>query len=54
MYHGTMIDHVSFNAATIYFVCKSGLDDAAEVPTFEHVKAQTNQAHFKFFTHLAC
>lgn len=54
MYHGTQIDHIQFNAGTIYFVCNSGYEDMAEVPMFEHVKAANNQAHFKFFTHLAC
>lgn len=54
MYHGTMIDHLSHNAGTIYFVCNQGYKGRAEAPTFEHVKAAINQAHFKFFTHLAC
>ncbi|XP_052791864.1 uncharacterized protein LOC128226009 [Mya arenaria] len=54
MYHGSTIDHLSNNAASIYFVCNQGNRAGAEAPTFEHVKAAINQAHFKFFTHLAC
>ena len=58
MYHGTQIDHINFNSAIIYFACNQGGDRKVmvkdEVPTFEHVKAATNQAHFKVYTHLAC
>ena len=55
MYHGTQIDHISYNSGTIYFVCNKGENGVkAETLTFEHVKTSVNQAHFKFFTHLAC
>ena len=55
MYHGTQIDHLSYNSGTIYFVCNKGDNGVKdETLTFEHVKTSLNQAHFKFFTHLAC
>ncbi|XP_045203895.2 uncharacterized protein LOC123556895 [Mercenaria mercenaria] len=55
MYHGTAIDHLSNNAGTIYFVCNQDKKNMrADMPTFEHVKAAINQAHFKIFTKLAC
>ena len=58
MYHGTQIDHITFNSGTIYFVCNASRDRMVNVkdesPMFEHVKVANNQAHFKIFTHLAC
>ena len=54
MYHGTAIDHLSYNAAIMYFVCNQGVNLKADMPMFEHVKAAINQAHFKISTKLAC
>jgi hypothetical protein len=55
MYHGTAIDHLSYNSANLYFVCNEGMKNVkADMPMFEHVKASINQAHFKIFTKLAC
>ncbi|KAH3842097.1 uncharacterized protein LOC127876061 [Dreissena polymorpha] len=55
MYHGSAVDHLANYNSILYFVCDEGKNGLrATVPSFEHVKAPLNQAHFKIVTNLAC
>ncbi|KAL3847433.1 hypothetical protein ACJMK2_018342 [Sinanodonta woodiana] len=56
-YYGTVVNHFSRMSSNVYFICNQFNKKSkatAEMPTFEHVKASINQAHFRFETSHAC
>ncbi|XP_022289609.2 uncharacterized protein LOC111101417 [Crassostrea virginica] len=52
MFHGSVVDHPTKYSSNVYFICNPKVD--VPKPVMEHVKAGTNQAHFRIETKYAC
>ncbi|XP_062570824.1 uncharacterized protein LOC134232862 [Saccostrea cucullata] len=52
MFHGSVIDHPTKYSSNVYFICNPKVD--VPKPIMEHVKADTNQGHFRVETKYAC